>query len=159
MFVNRGMRLGFVAVLVGIGSAAALAGDYYWPTSGYITATTYYYDDGTYHSGSADIAAPYWRGIGASHYGYAYPSWNSGCGYGVNIYHHYGYSTRYCHMIRWPSVSGGQWVAYNQTLGYVGSTGYAFGSHLHFAIFHWGVRMQIPYLWRYKWVNRGAWCY
>lgn len=41
------------------------------------------------------------------------------------------YSTLYAHMITTPSVSAGQNVTKGQIIGYVGSTGYSTGNHLH----------------------------
>ncbi len=41
------------------------------------------------------------------------------------------YSTLYAHMITTPSVSAGQSVTKGQIIGYVGSTGYSTGNHLH----------------------------
>ena len=41
------------------------------------------------------------------------------------------YSTLYAHMISTPAVSAGQNVTKGQVIGYVGSTGYSTGNHLH----------------------------
>ena len=41
------------------------------------------------------------------------------------------YSTLYAHMISTPIVSAGQSVTKGQVIGYVGSTGYSTGNHLH----------------------------
>lgn len=41
------------------------------------------------------------------------------------------FSTLYAHMMQWPSVSEGETVVRGQVIGYVGSTGYSFGNHLH----------------------------
>ncbi len=41
------------------------------------------------------------------------------------------YSTLYAHMISTPIVSAGQTVTKGQVIGYVGSTGYSTGNHLH----------------------------
>lgn len=58
----------------------------------------------------------------------------SGCGWYTEIQHAGGIVTRYCHMVRRPSVTVGQVVAEGQILGYVGMSGSASGPHLHFEV-------------------------
>jgi murein DD-endopeptidase MepM/ murein hydrolase activator NlpD len=58
----------------------------------------------------------------------------SGCGWYAEIQHVGGVVTRYCHMIRRPSVSVGQVVAKGQIIGYVGTSGSSSGPHLHFEV-------------------------
>ena len=152
--------LGFAGVaavgMVAAPTASEAAGEFLWPVSGRITATTVYPGGWNHSYGSADIGAWYWTGIGASRYGSAYAFWPGGsCGYGANIYHASGYRALYCHMVRWPSVGGGRWVGFNQHIGYVGSTGNSTGPHVHLGILRWGVRLAIPGIWFGKWVNRG----
>ena len=63
-------------------------------------------------------------------YNYAY-------GYYVTINHMDGFSSLYGHMTNF-IVSDGQYVNRGDTIGYVGSTGWSTGSHLHFTIYYNG---------------------
>jgi murein DD-endopeptidase MepM/ murein hydrolase activator NlpD len=57
-----------------------------------------------------------------------------GCGWYVEVLHANGILTRYCHMVKQPSVVVGQHVAPGQELGSVGTTGRSSGPHLHFEV-------------------------
>ncbi|MGA5303504.1 peptidoglycan DD-metalloendopeptidase family protein [Nucisporomicrobium flavum] len=61
-----------------------------------------------------------------------------GCGWYVEVQHAGNVVTRYCHMVRRPSVTVGQTVARGSILGYVGTSGASSGPHLHFEV-HAGV--------------------
>lgn len=58
----------------------------------------------------------------------------SGCGWYVEIQHGNDAVTRYCHLVRRPSVSVGQSVEAGQVIGYVGTSGNSSGPHLHFEV-------------------------
>jgi murein DD-endopeptidase MepM/ murein hydrolase activator NlpD len=58
----------------------------------------------------------------------------SGCGWYVEVQHGDGVVTRYCHMVRRPSVAVGQVVPRGAILGYVGTSGSSSGPHLHFEV-------------------------
>ena len=73
--------------------------------------------------------------------------WSSG-GYGnyVVIYHGKmtdgnAYSTLYGHM-RSVATSAGKYVNQGDLIGYVGSTGYSTGPHLHFTMFYNGATVN-----------------
>lgn len=60
--------------------------------------------------------------------------YNDAYGYNVSISHGGGYGSMYAHMTSF-TVSGGQYVNQGQVIGYVGSTGWSTGPHLHFEIY------------------------
>jgi len=57
-----------------------------------------------------------------------------GCGWYVEILHPGNIITRYCHMVRRPSVVVGQQVVTGQTLGFIGTSGNSSGTHLHYEV-------------------------
>lgn len=60
--------------------------------------------------------------------------WNNVYGNYVIITHDNGYQTLYAHMQKY-IVATGQKVTQGSTIGYVGSTGYSTGPHLHFSVY------------------------
>jgi murein DD-endopeptidase MepM/ murein hydrolase activator NlpD len=54
-----------------------------------------------------------------------------GCGWYLELLHLDSTVTRYCHMVRRPSVNVGQQVKVGQAIGQVGSSGHSSGPHLH----------------------------
>ena len=71
---------------------------------------------------------------------------NPGGGYGicVVINHGYTYKTLYAHMSK-KTVRPGQHVKRGQVIGYVGTTGMATGSHLHYEVIKGGQRVNPVY--------------
>ena len=94
---------------------------------------------GTYkwHNG-VDLAAGSGTAIYATKSGtVTSATYNEAYGYMVTINHGDGYSSLYGHMTNY-IVSAGDYVTQGQTIGYVGSTGWSTGPHLHFTIYYNG---------------------
>lgn len=90
-----------------------------------------------------DYAAAYGTPIRAVGDGVvSFSGWSS-VGYGnlVSIRHNGTYSTNYAHMSR-RAVSRGQRVSQGQTIGYVGSTGFSTGPHLHYEMVKYGTKIN-----------------
>lgn len=86
-----------------------------------------------FHSG-IDIAAPYGSKIHAADGGQViFSGWKSGYGYCVIIDHGANMTSLYAHMSS-ISVSRGEKIYKDQTIGRVGSTGTSTGNHVHFEI-------------------------
>lgn len=91
-------------------------------------------DGGRRHQG-LDFPVPYGTRVGAAGRGTTiYAAYNHG-GYGnlVVIQHRLGYTTWYAHLSEITSWVGEQVVG-GTRIGYVGSTGYSTGPHLHFEV-------------------------
>ena len=102
-------------------------------TSAFGYRTDPVYGGKRFHYG-VDLAAPKGRPIYATRSGkVSIASYDSECGYYVQINHGDGYKSIYMHMTHYV-VSKGQQVSQGQVIGYCGSTGKSTGSHLHFGI-------------------------
>lgn len=111
-----------------------------WPTEGG-SITSYFggrsnpfsgygYD---YHPGidiGNDYGAPIYAGASGQ---VEFAGWFGGYGRYVKISHGYGYETAYGHMSS-IAVSSGEYVNKGDVIGYVGSTGYSTGPHLHYEV-------------------------
>ncbi|MBQ9980130.1 MAG: peptidoglycan DD-metalloendopeptidase family protein [Oscillospiraceae bacterium] len=113
--------------------------DFYWPSYCNIITSVYgmrtHPVTGVYklHTG-VDIGSSYGSKIYAAKSGSVITS-GSNYAYGeyVVIYHGNGVSTLYAHMSE-RAVSEGDYVLKGDVIGYVGSSGYSTGAHLHFEI-------------------------
>ena len=121
------------------GGTVTGSGNFIWPVScTYITSCVgnrYHPISGEwkYHSGM-DIGCQYGDSIWASDGGtVCIAGVNGGYGNCVMIDHGNGYYTLYGHMSS-IACSVNQTVTQGQVIGYVGSTGYSTGPHLHFEI-------------------------
>jgi murein DD-endopeptidase MepM/ murein hydrolase activator NlpD len=103
-----------------------------WPVSAPITSP-FGMRWGTLHPG-IDLGAPYGSAIHAAASGtVVWCGWMSGYGNLVMIDHGGGIATAYGHQSR-IAVGCNQQVSQGQVIGYVGSTGYSTGPHLHFEV-------------------------
>lgn len=133
------------------------SGGYVWPTPGFYYLSSLWNEDRTtYNHGAIDIAGGGIMGatvVAAASGTVAYTNtycphnWGKssscGCGGGYGKYvwidHGNGKETIYAHLSS-VAVSPGQHVAAGQTVGFVGSTGYSTGPHLHFECRYNGVK-------------------
>ena len=130
-------------------------GGWVWPTPGAYTLTSLFAESRSYEShGGIDIGASMGTPIYAANSGQVVSSNNTcphvssggnwcscGGGYGnyVWILHDNGYETIYGHM-SYAAVSDGDTVSAGQLIGYVGSSGWSTGAHLHFELRIGGVK-------------------
>lgn len=132
------------------------SGDWIWPTPGFYDLSSEWAEDRGYSHGGIDIAGPGIMGAQivaacsgtvidvcneCSHNWGKYGSCGCGGGYGnyVWIDHGDGKATIYAHMTEAVAYVGQQ-VSTGETIGYVGSTGYSTGPHLHFEARYYGER-------------------
>lgn len=112
-------------------------GDFICPVESYTYISTYY---DPYDHPAIDYAAPAWTPIYASASGYVTAAQMNYGGYGYYVLIYHGevagntFSSLYAHMVQSPSVSVGDYVTQGQLIGYVGSTGYSSGNHLHYEL-------------------------
>lgn len=113
-------------------------GEFVWPTngapgSGYGYRTHPISGQRRMHTG-VDIGAPTGQKIVAATDGLVVSAgWRGGYGLTVVIDHGGGVATLYAHQSRL-AVAEGQIVDAAETIGYIGSTGYSTGPHLHFEV-------------------------
>ncbi len=105
----------------------------------------YDFDDGP-HMG-LDIWADYGEPIVATQAGQVIAAdYHYSWGNNVLIWHNSTFATRYAHCSSL-AVSVGEYVEQGQIIGYVGSTGFSTGNHLHYEVYYDGVRVDPdPYL-------------
>ena len=130
-------------------NAMVAAAGYRWPMSNF-TVTNYFGRRGAFqrfHTG-IDLAAPVGTPIYAARAGQVSTAGWSRFGYGLHVIIDHGelHETLYAHMSR-IVVRPGQWVDRGELIGYVGSTGWSTGPHLHFEVRVGGVvRNPMAYL-------------
>ena len=110
-----------------------------WPTDGGVISSNYggrvdpVSKGFEYHVG-LDIAVDFGTPVYATAAGTVEQAgWNGGYGRFVRLNHGNGYATAYGHMSGL-AVSSGQQVIKGEIIGFVGSTGYSTGPHLHYEV-------------------------
>ncbi|MFA7377713.1 MAG: peptidoglycan DD-metalloendopeptidase family protein, partial [Patescibacteria group bacterium] len=89
-----------------------------------------------------DYAAPLGTPIRAVGDGtITFAGWNGSYGYMVSVRHNGTYSTNYAHMSKM-AVGKGNKVKQGDVIGYVGSTGFSTGPHLHYEMVKNGVKIN-----------------
>jgi murein DD-endopeptidase MepM/ murein hydrolase activator NlpD len=69
--------------------------------------------------------------------------WGGGYGNLIKLKHNSTYSTNYAHLTRFAKgITAGARVTQGQVIGYVGSTGFSTGPHLHYEIEKNGVKVN-----------------
>lgn len=119
-----------------------------WPTNGGEITSYFGYRSNPfggwgsdYHPG-IDIANYYGAPVYATASGYVQEAgWNGGYGRYVRISHDSGYDTAYAHMSSIATHTGA-YVKKGNIIGYVGSSGYSTGPHLHYEVLSGGRQIQ-----------------
>ena len=125
-------------VINGSSGGGGGTGSLIWPVSGPVTSSFGWrihpiFGYKKFHTG-IDIGAGYGAPIHAADSGTViYATWMSGYGNVIIIDHGRGISTLYAHQSSL-AVGNGARVSRGQTIGYVGSTGFSTGPHLHFEV-------------------------
>ncbi len=129
-----------IKALLAASKGVYVGGTFTWPAPGYYTITSSYgmrlhpvLKVKKLHTG-VDIGAPRNAKIVAANTGTVIKStYSAAYGNYVVIDHGGGVATLYAHMTK-QAVSKGDKVTKGDTIGYVGSTGYSTGPHLHFEV-------------------------
>lgn len=113
-----------------------------WPTNSGYTITSYYgyrlqiFGEGNFHSGIDIAGTGYGSNIYASNNGTIETmEYIHSYGYHIMINHNNGYYSLYAHMKGFaPNLTIGSTVSRGQVIGYLGSSGWSTGPHLHYEI-------------------------
>ena len=122
-----------------------------WPTDGGVISSYYGGRTGPINGGfdwhpGLDIAVDIGTPVYAAAMGTVeMAGWNGGYGQYVKIRHGNGYESAYGHMSG-IAVTTGQQVRKGEIIGFVGSTGYSTGPHLHFEVFVDGKNIDPLYM-------------
>ena len=125
-------ELEITKMLAGYSYGIAPTGKFLWPVNGKFSSG-FGYRGKRFHAG-VDLYAPNGTPIYACESGQVIKAeYHGGYGYCILIYHGGGLATFYAHLSGF-AVSLGQNVSRGQIIGYVGTTGYTTGPHLHLEV-------------------------
>ena len=118
-------------------SGSTPSGKLLWPVLGKISSgfgnRRSYSGNFKFHAG-LDIYAPSGSPVYAAETGQVIKAeYDGGYGYCILIYHGGNFATFYAHLSGF-AISNGQYVQRGQVIGYVGTTGFTTGPHLHFEV-------------------------
>ncbi len=116
---------------------------YKYISSGFTTGRRYVsaFNVSTGHR-AIDYAAPYGTPIKAVGDGtVVFRGWGGPYGNKIGIRHNSTYRTNYCHLSKF-AVQKGQKVKQGQVIGYVGSTGFSTGPHVHYEMVKNGIKIN-----------------
>lgn len=125
-------------VEVGTKYVSGVAGGYWsWPTTSRTISSPFGWRSGGFHEG-LDIYNYYGAPIYAANNGVVTNAgWYGTYGIFVGINHNNGFGTGYGHMSALaPGIQVGSIVERGQVIGYIGSTGYSSGPHVHFELYY-----------------------
>lgn len=92
---------------------------------------------------AVDFAAPCGTPIYAASDGtITQRTWDTGGGYFITIRHNSVYTTVYMHLSSFGKYNAGQYVSQGEIIGYVGSTGWSTGCHLHYEVHENGQKID-----------------
>ena len=118
--------------LKGMTHGTSPTGKLLWPTTGKLSSG-FGPRGGRFHSGTDIYCARGTPVIAADSGEVIQTGYHRGYGNFILVYHGGGFATFYAHLDGF-AVSGGQPVSRGQTIGYVGTTGWTTGPHLHFEV-------------------------
>lgn len=119
-------------ILKGMTHGTSPTGKLLWPTNGKLSSG-FGPRGGRFHS-AIDIYCARGTPITAADSGEVIQTgYHGGYGNFILVYHGGGFATFYAHLDGF-AISGGQPVSRGQTIGYVGTTGWTTGPHLHFEV-------------------------
>lgn len=122
-------------------AALAVSGEWYWPLPGRYGISSWFQwrkhpttGKWSHHTGN-DIPAPGGTEIHSANGGVVTDvGYSSVYGNYIQISHGNGYATFYAHMKKKSTLKEGAKVSRGQVIGYVGTTGWSTGNHLHFEL-------------------------